>query len=593
MTTSRSAELEASDGIFNTGNYFGYFSGLSGSIGIVGAAGNGTNGTAYIFRNLNTATGVVTQNLKLDASDITSNDYAGWGVSISGSTALVNAPTHAGKGAAYIFRGVDTATGSLSQSVKLLASDGASGDSFGNSGGLSGNTAILGANFARVNGVQTGAAYVFRGLDTATGTINESLKLTASDGAAADHFGISSAISGSIGVVGAMLANIGSTADQGAAYVFRNLDTATGTITESVKLVASDGVGGSGYDAFANYVAISGSTALVSAHQDDDKGNNSGSVYVFRNLDSATGTVNQNLKLVASDGGSNDNFGMSVGISGNVALVGAINDDDKASNAGAAYLYLNVNTGSGSMTEDVKIIASNGGSQDLFGRSLGIDGDNFMVSTERGDGVYANTGNAYSGSVSALTTLDVGNASRTIDGISFTSRGDWTIGRTTENNKVTLTTGDTANITAAGKAVYIGREAGGNNNTLVIEGTLNASTIYVGAQGVTEGNILQMESTASLNLPSIMLADENALALDGDYSAPSALLTLLGGKLNVWDEGSWVAIDSSNVGALIESTYDSGTGYTTVRSSVVPEPSGVLLLSGGLGTLLVRRRRSR
>ena len=68
-------------------------------------------------------------------------------------------------------------------------------------------------------------------------------------------------------------------------------------------------------------------------------------------------------------------------------------------------------------------------------------------------------GQAYSGSVSSVTTLDEGNASRTIDGISFISRTDWIIGETTDDNEVTLTAGDSADVTEAGMA-DIGKDFG-------------------------------------------------------------------------------------------------------------------------------------
>ena len=61
-------------------------------------------------------------------------------------------------------------------------------------------------------------------------------KLTASDGAANDYFGNSVSQSGSTGLVGAYYAKIGSNTQQGAAYVFRNLDTATGTVTQNANI---------------------------------------------------------------------------------------------------------------------------------------------------------------------------------------------------------------------------------------------------------------------------------------------------------------------------------------------------------------------
>ncbi len=102
-----------------------------------------------------------------------------------------------------------------------------------------------------------------------------------------------------------------------------------------------------------------------------------------------------------------------------------------------------------------------------------------------------NRGKAYSGSVSSLTTLDLGSASKTIAGISFSSQDDWIVGQTTNANQVTLSAGDSATVTLSGKKVVIGENAGSNNNNLIIAGSLTANTIEVGAVGNT-GNVLQI-----------------------------------------------------------------------------------------------------
>src|SRR4051812_26764746 len=68
--------------------------------------------------------------------------------------------------------------------------------------------------------------------------------LIASDGATNNQFGTSVGQSGSIGLVGADYVPISVHRNQGAAYLFRNLDTATSIVTQNVKLTASDGAGG-------------------------------------------------------------------------------------------------------------------------------------------------------------------------------------------------------------------------------------------------------------------------------------------------------------------------------------------------------------
>ena len=69
---------------------------------------------------------------------------------------------------------------------------------------------------------------------------------------------------------------------------------------------------------------------------DDDKGSASGSAYIFKR--SGTSWA-QEAKLLPSDGAGSDEFGVSVSISGDYAVVGARLDDDNGTNAGSAYVF--------------------------------------------------------------------------------------------------------------------------------------------------------------------------------------------------------------------------------------------------------------
>jgi len=98
------------------------------------------------------------------------------------------------------------------------------------------------------------------------------------------------------------------------------------------KVLATDG---SSNDNFGRAVSLDGDTALVGANGDDDRGSGSGSVYVFMRDNSRW---LQHQKLTAGDGAAGDNFGFSVSLKGDLAMVGAYGNDDKGSNTGSAYL---------------------------------------------------------------------------------------------------------------------------------------------------------------------------------------------------------------------------------------------------------------
>ena len=306
---------------------------------------------------------------KLTADDGAAFDDFGSSVALFGTTALVGArfddDNGADSGSAYLF---DTTTGT--QLHKLTASDGAAGDRFGLRVALSGSTALVGASADDDNGVNSGSAYLF---DTTTGT--QLRKLTAPDGAALDSFGGFVALSGTTALVGAVGDDENGIAT-GSAYLF---DTTTGDPLH--KLTAPDGAA---YDFFGS-VALSGTTALVGAKGGDGNAIDSGAAYLF---DTKTGDLLR--KLTAPDGAAGDWFGISVALSGSTALVGARLDDDDRSNSGSAYLF---DTTTGNLLH--KLTAPDGAVSDEFGTSVALFGTTALVSSLSDDNNGVNSGAVY------------------------------------------------------------------------------------------------------------------------------------------------------------------------------------------------------
>jgi FG-GAP repeat protein len=240
---------------------------------------------------------------------------------------------------------------------KLTASDAALDDEFGVSVAVSGDTVVVGAQWDDDAGANSGSAYVFvrSGL-----TWTEQQKLTATDGTGGDGFGGSVSISGDTVVVGAQWDN-DEGFQSGSAYVF----VRSGLIwTEQQKLTATDaGVG----DRFGGSVSISGDTVVVGAQWDDNKG----SAYVF--VRSGT-TWTEEDKLTASDGAELDEFGVSVSVSGDIAVVGAPGPHGKKK--GTAYVFVRSGT---TWTEEDKLNASDPDKGDDFGESVAIDGNSIVV----------------------------------------------------------------------------------------------------------------------------------------------------------------------------------------------------------------------
>jgi hypothetical protein len=295
-------------------------------------------------------------------------------VALSGDTALVGATgddvgTNADQGSAYVFVRNGTAW-SLQQ--KLTAADGAAGDEFGVSVALSGDTALVGADWDDVGAnANQGSVYVFVRSGT---TWTQQAILTATDGTADDQFGTSVALSGDTALVGTVWDDVGDNEDQGSVYVFVRSGT---TWTQQAQLTAADGTA---QDALGRSAALSadGNTALVGVGL-NDVFMGAGEAYIFTR--GGTGWTQQ-AKLTAADSDLYDGFGWSVALSGDgdTALLGAWGENvDVNTDQGSAYVFPRSGT---TWTQQTKLTASDGGTgetYDYFGGSVALSDDTALV----------------------------------------------------------------------------------------------------------------------------------------------------------------------------------------------------------------------
>ena len=331
------------------------------------------------------------QTAELASSDGAANDQFGWSVGISGNTVVVGAPSHSlshtDQGAAYVFVMPDGGWGDMTQTAELAASDGAANDYFGSSVAISGNTIVVGADGATVNGnPHQGAAYVFVEPNGGWQNMTETAKLAASDGYVGDDFGASIAISGNTVAVGAPYASIGSNFEQGAAYVFVEPPNGWANMTETAKLTAADGAAN---DIFGASIALDGQVLVAGASNAAVGGNASaGAAYLYVEPQSGWVDATQTAKLTASDSMADDYFGASVSIYQNNVAVGAPSDF-----TGAAYVFVQPPNGWQDMTQTAELGVSGITSQLLLGTSIAIT-SNAVVSGAVG---AAGGGNPYQG----------------------------------------------------------------------------------------------------------------------------------------------------------------------------------------------------
>jgi hypothetical protein len=328
--------------------------------------------------------------------------------------------------------------------------------------------------------------------------------------------------------VGAMTYN-----NAGKAYYYNlaNVGSGATSATESVILTISDGLANDCM--LGRSACLDGDDALLGAYGvPSGEDYYEGAAYYYNNLASnTTGTATESLKLVASDAAGWDYFGMSVSLSNGNALVGAyakaLND---AWYTGAAYYYTNLDSASGTLTETLKLLAADARAEDSFGYRAALDGDNFLITAVYGlnSTTGAQSGKAYAGTIRSMTTLDEADgATLEIDGISFVSKTDWIVGSTHDDNTVTLASGSTADVTANGKAVSVGAGAGSSDNTLAIDGTLTATSIQIGCGNLNYGNCLRIGNGGLVKCDSLTISagaggeNHNALVLGGGLLALS------------------------------------------------------------------------
>ena len=367
-----------------TGAHFGISVALSGDRAVIGASlglfePGPDQRTAYVFQRLGRDFYQVRQ---LGPELGTADDRFGYAVAFDGDTVLVGAHrgdvTATDQGAAYAFLLHDS---KHDEQQKLVAHDGDESDFLGDAVALSGDTLVVGAYGDNIgDNANQGSVYVF----TRNGTEwTFQQKISAEDGAAGDNFGSAVAIDGDTLVVGARYDDVDGNSDLGSAYVF----TRSGTVwTFQQKLKNIEAVNAN--DNFGFAVALSGETVLVGAR---GVSNSKGAAYVFiRN-----GTVwTQQTKLNASDGAAGDDFGLSVSLSGNTAVIGAPFDTvDMKGSQGSAYVFTRTGT---VWTERKKLTANDGAADDRFGRAVAVSQDIVVVGAVH-DTIGTNTsqGSAY------------------------------------------------------------------------------------------------------------------------------------------------------------------------------------------------------
>jgi hypothetical protein len=330
--------------------------------------------------------------LKRIASDAEDGDTFCNSVAISGDTVVVGAVMEDGagtdRGAAYIYDRNYGGPDVWGEVAILTASDAEDGDYFGRSVAISGDTVVVGADYADGAGTDSGAAYIFARNKDGPDAWGQVAILTASDAQDGDNFGFTVAISGDYAVVGAHKEDGVAGTDRGAAYVFDRNSGVPDAWGEVAILTASDAEDG---DEFGCSVSIGGDFVVVGADHKDGAGTDSGAAYIFDRNKDGPDAWGEALKLTALDAGANDQFGWSVAISSDSVVIGAPYEGDDGVDLGAVYVFHRT---TGTMW---KLSATDAEDGDRFGYSVSvsINGDYVVVGAPFEDSTVTDLGVLY------------------------------------------------------------------------------------------------------------------------------------------------------------------------------------------------------
>jgi len=346
---------------------FGYAVALDGDTAVVGAYRDNSNkyydsGAAYVFVRSGTAW---KQQAKLVAHGRGPSYYFGRAVAISGNTVVVGEPRRAlspsppqGKGMIWIF--VRSGT-TWTHQTHIKAYDAAFNDEFGTAVAIHKDTVAVGAHNAKGGG----AVYVLGRNGTAWG-FHQKLQISTTG-----KLGCAVALDGDTLVAGARWDG-GPFLRTGAAFVFTRPALSTKWFQQA-KLTATSGASG---EQLGRAVDISGDTVVVGVDQYPQKA--TGAMYVFARKGTAW---SQQAKLVGSDTAYYDRFGYSVGVYKDLAVAGAVTDDDRGGDSGAAFVFTRSGT---TWTQQAKLLAADGAAGDWLGGSMAV-GDYTLVTGAHGD----------------------------------------------------------------------------------------------------------------------------------------------------------------------------------------------------------------
>jgi hypothetical protein len=540
-TWQQEQQLTSSDSV--AGDAFGYSVVVSGDTVVIGAPydddGNySTSGSVFVFTR---STGVWTEQVKLHASDHINNALFGWSLSLSYNTLVVGARTNNNRGAAYVFNGAGS---SWSQEAKLTASDADTGDLFGESVSIYGDTVVVGAPKSGPYNNYYGAVYVYTRSDT-TWTQQSKLSRTNTDDS---YFGYSVSLSGDQVVVG----SYNNFSGFGSAYMFGPSYSVGGTI--------------SGLE--------QGNSTVLQNNSGDNLTVSENGEFTF-----STGLVDSSsydVSVLSQPSGPNQECTVS---SGSGTITGA-DITDVSISCVATYTYAVGGTVSGLAAGNSVILQNNGGDD------LTVDGDgSFIFDTLLADGAGYNV-TVLTDPTEPTQTCTVTNASGSSTGVDI---DDVAVVCVT----ATHTVGGTVSGLATGNSVVLQNNGGDDltvdaNSSFTFDTAVDDGSTYsvtVLTQPDTPSQTCSV-SSGSGTISGTDITNVTVSCIVNTYTVGGTATGLVAGNSVVLQNNAGDNLTvSANDGFVFASAMEDGSTYAVSVLTQPDTPGQTCSVSNGVGTI--------
>jgi len=455
---------------------FGNSLAIQGDIAVIGAEqdeamieGGSNVGAVYVFRRDALVWQQVTKLIALDGQP---GAYFGNSVAIDGDTIVIGARRDGSaglnSGSVYVFRELE---GAWVQEAKLTASDAASGDRFGVSVAIEGNTVVVGANYKWVpgQGARVGCAYIF---ERSEDVWQEVAKLTADDPQTDDYFGSLVAISDGIVAIGTPYDDDEFGNNVGSISFF---EMQQGVWAQTEKFLNNDDPAAG---IIGNLFILLGDWLVIGKPDDDEAGNNAGAILVYERIDSVW---ELSSKIFPDDPVSQHRFGFSVAFYDDVLVAGTY-FGSKASEIDTAYLFRKFGD---TWEQIVKLTDGDDAGGDNFGTTVAVDGETAIIGA-RTDNLIESSGTGAAYFVTLPQSNDC-NGNTVLDQCESDADGDGTIDAC--DNCPNQLTGDVNGDSLVDISDIAGFAAISLNSTVATEDELCAADIN--EDGLVDGRDIQ------------------------------------------------------------------------------------------------------